>query len=152
MGKLTIVEGVASKKHHFYGTWSNMRDRCNNPNNKDYKYYGAKNIIVCSRWDSFASFVIDIKILGNRPKDYTLDRIDSNGNYAITNCKWSSKSEQANNQKIRCTNTSGYKGINPHKDGGFMARKTIKGSRKYIGYFKTLDEAIAAMEKKENAY
>lgn len=145
MGKLTIIDGSASKNHHLYGTWSNMRDRCNNPNNKDYKYYGAKNICVCDRWGSFSYFVEDIKTLGNKRLGYTLDRVNSLGNYELSNCKWSSKSEQAQNQKIRSTNTTGYKGINPHKDGGFIARKTELGVRKYIGYFKTIGEARLAM-------
>ena len=49
------------RKHPLYGTWVKMKQRCYNPNNKDYKYYGARGIRVCTRWlDSFENFLFDI--------------------------------------------------------------------------------------------
>jgi hypothetical protein len=55
-----------------------MKQRCDNPNRKCYKDYGSRGIKVCDRWDSFENFIKD---MGERPKGYSIDRIDLNGNY-----------------------------------------------------------------------
>jgi hypothetical protein len=80
-----------------YSSWESMRQRCNNPNNKHYKNYGGRGIIVCKEWDSFDKFLLD---MGYRPeKKYSLDRIDVNGNYCIENCKWSNRYTQDRNRR-----------------------------------------------------
>lgn len=81
--------------HELYSTYLNMIDRCYNKNNKKYKYYGGKGVEVHRDWlDDISKFIEDIEIkIGDRPKGYTLDRIDSNGNYEINNVKWSTRSE-----------------------------------------------------------
>ena len=83
-----------------YGTWYRMIDRCNNPNNISYKYYGGRGIKVCDRWkNSFEDFLSD---MGEKPHpDYTLDRIDNKGDYDPSNCKWSSISEQMINRRYK---------------------------------------------------
>jgi hypothetical protein len=79
-----------------YGIWSAMKKRCYDTNNQDYKNYGGRGITVCDRWvNSFANFYAD---LGAKPNAYSLDRIDVNGNYEPSNCKWSSLEKQANNK------------------------------------------------------
>jgi hypothetical protein len=81
-----------------YRSWQHMKARCTNPNNDNYRYYGGRGIMVCDRWmKSFADFIVD---MGLKPsKEYSLDRIDNNGNYEPSNCKWSSKSEQLSNRR-----------------------------------------------------
>lgn len=80
-----------------YRAWSNMRQRCNNPNNHKFKDYGARGISVCVRWESFENFLAD---MGNHPgKGYSLDRIDVNGNYEPSNCRWADAKTQANNKR-----------------------------------------------------
>ena len=74
-----------------YETWKAMRERCANPNNCNYKYYGGKGVKVCERWDSFLSFLQD---MGERPKKMTIDRLDSNKNYEPQNCRWASQATQ----------------------------------------------------------
>lgn len=149
MPPLKIVEGVKSKDHPLHGTWSNMRDRCNNPNNKDYPFYGAIGVRVCRRWDNFSLFVEDVNKIGPRPEGFTLDRIDSRKNYEPKNIRWASKIKQARNQKMRRTNQSGCSGVNQMSCGGYVARIYHKGERIYLGYFSSLDDAVAARKRAE---
>jgi hypothetical protein len=80
-----------------YRSWVYMKSRCYNPNHKDYPHYGEKGIIVCESWkNSFENF---FDYMGERPsKEYSLDRIDVNGNYEPGNCKWSNRQDQGQNR------------------------------------------------------
>lgn len=73
-----------------------MRQRCINPKNKDYKYYGARGIQVCKRWDLYENFLQD---MGEKPFGLSLDRIDNNGNYEPSNCRWITQKEQVLNSR-----------------------------------------------------
>jgi hypothetical protein len=85
--------------HHkqLYWVWVSMVQRCYNKNAANYKYYGGKNIEVCSRWrEDFLNFLDD---MGQRPDDqHSLDRIDVNGNYCKENCRWAHDLIQQNNR------------------------------------------------------
>lgn len=80
-----------------YIAWCNMKQRCYKPDWAGYKNYGARGITVCDRWtDSFENFLAD---MGVRPDGFSLDRVDSNGNYDLDNCRWVDWSTQMNNQR-----------------------------------------------------
>lgn len=88
--------GLAHSHKATYRTWKDMRARCNNPNNEDFANYGGRGIAVCAEWDDFATFVSD---MGARPDGLTIDRVDTNGNYEKSNCRWADAETQANNKR-----------------------------------------------------
>lgn len=78
-----------------HALWIRMRQRCSNPKSTQYKYYGGRGITVCDRWQVFSNFFAD---MGPRPSlEYSIDRIDVNGNYEPGNVRWATKQTQAQN-------------------------------------------------------
>lgn len=71
-----------------------MRDRCNNPRNGRFPLYGGRGIRVCARWNDYPTFLAD---MGEKPPGRSLDRVDVNGNYEPSNCRWATQSEQMQN-------------------------------------------------------
>ena len=80
-----------------YRSWSSMLARCTNPKNDHYHNYGGRGIKVCKRWKKFVNFYAD---MGPKPTPkHSLDRIDVNGNYEPTNCRWATTKEQRSNTR-----------------------------------------------------
>ncbi len=78
-----------------YSVWTSMLQRCENPNNKDYHYYGERGITVCPEWHDFAVFIAD---MGVRPSGcQTIDRIDNDKGYELSNCRWTTWKRQQRN-------------------------------------------------------
>jgi hypothetical protein len=82
-----------------YNIWNAMKHRCLNPRHKSYKNYGGRGIKICKRWNSFINFLRDMGVRPN-PK-LSLDRINNNGNYCPSNCRWATRHEQRINSRPR---------------------------------------------------
>ena len=112
--------------HHTpeYASWANMLTRCRNrKTGKDWFNYGGRGIKVCKRWQGKCGFENFLKDMGLKPepkKKYSLDRIDVNGDYKPSNCKWSSFREQAINRRS-------FKAIQNYTDAEFFEEAKRRG-------------------------
>jgi hypothetical protein len=87
-----------SKKNKEYRAWRHMLNRCYMPSVREYKRYGGRGIRVCDQWrESYINFIADIGVAPG--PDYSLDRIDVNGNYEPGNVRWATIRQQANNTR-----------------------------------------------------
>ena len=124
--------------HYLYKTWQSLKIRCYNPNDRHYKWYGAKGIKVCERWSGYNGFKNFLEDMGDRPKGYSLDRIDCDKDYSPENCRWANIFMQNRNRKSYNTE---FPGIQKRKNGSFRATLTVKGERVFDKTYKTFAEA-----------
>ena len=90
-------EAINGKPTAEWRAWNAMRARCENPDHPAYKWYGARGIKVCDRWQSVESFIADT---GRRPSaQHSLDRVDNDGNYEPSNCRWATNAQQTRNSR-----------------------------------------------------
>ena len=149
---MSSLFGTGTRPATEYRAWKAMRWRCN-PKNPSKVRYHDRGIGVCKRWDSFEYFLND---MGLRPSGlHSLDRINNNGNYEPSNCRWADRITQTNNTKrtnfiivdgnrINLMDIVRASGIHP---------ETIRGRiKKGWSYDKIISPPIKASERQRNEY
>jgi hypothetical protein len=87
------------RKTRLYRIWSNIKTRCLNSNDPHFERWGKRGITICDEWkDDFQSFY-DWSMSHGYSDDLTIDRINNDGNYEPSNCRWVSVAEQARNKR-----------------------------------------------------
>lgn len=111
--------------HPLYNTWYAMIDRCYSINHPSYRRYGGRGISVCDRWrNNLDNFIED---MGEKPSPtHSIDRINNNGNYEPSNCRWATMSEQQTNKNTtKLTNSQCFE-INKKIADGVSLRELTK--------------------------
>lgn len=133
MPKKKIGAWPNSAHHPLYRTWTNMKRRCSDSKAKNFDIYGGRGISVCNRWLIFKNFADD---MGPKPSPkHTLDRINSNGNYEASNCRWADSLTQGRNtSRVKLIEYKGESKCLPHWAATLGIKKATLKSRIKAGW------------------
>lgn len=150
----------AITKHGYCGTrlyseWANMKSRCWYSSHQSYSNYGGRGITICDEWHDFEPFK-NWALKNGYTDNLTLDRINNDGNYEPSNCRWITASEQGHNVRPYKKNTTGVLGVRFRKEvgknGKYYAFIGVNKRQKHIGVYDTLEEAAEARKQAEQQY
>ena len=133
------------KNTRLYNIWAKLKDRTLNPKSKKYESYGGRGITVCEEWkNDFMSFY-NWAMLNGYSDELSIDRIDNDGNYEPSNCRWTTQTIQNRNRRIQKNNKTGYRGVYFDKRlGKYRVKITVNLKIIYLGYFQTPVEGAIA--------
>ena len=144
INKQKITHGLS--KHRLFDTWYGMITRCYTTTSKDYISYGGRGIIVCEEWLGVRNFIEWCESTHPNIEGLSLDRIDVDGNYKPSNCRWATPLIQNVNKRLQLNNKSGFAGVNLLKSGRWKCRISINKNRITLGTFLTIEEAVLARD------
>jgi hypothetical protein len=133
--------GHGETRSRLYSIWASMITRCTNPNRASWKDYGGRGI----KCDDFRDYLVfrDWALSNGYNEDLTLDRIDVNGDYTLSNCRWVDKFIQAQNTRPR-NNKTGVTGVSFHsRINKFEPYIQHQKQRHYLGVFESIEEAAS---------
>lgn len=137
-------------RSRIYRIWIGMRGRCNNPNACQYKYYGAKGIRVCEKWDSGVDGFLEFykwSMENGYSEELTIDRIDPDKGYFPENCRWVDRYMQ-NVHLSKPPGETGYYGISKHSNhDSFYGRVKVHGKVICTGSANTAIDAAIMRDK-----
>lgn len=140
-----VIHGL--HKNKFYSTWAHMMSYCFNPKFHQYEDYGGRGITVCEEWLDIREFIKWAEVTYPNTSEVNLNRININGNYSPTNCRWATKTEQNINQRMKKSNTSGYIGVCFDKyHNKWVAQISFNRKNVKLGRFLTKEEAVEARD------
>ena len=144
---MLVRHGKSGSPEH--QAWKHINQRCYNAKVQHYQHYGGRGIKVCDRWRGINGFINFYEDMGDKPTPkYSIDRINNDGDYEPSNCRWSTQKEQvANQRELRSTNSSGHRNISLNSRlNKWVVQVTHNTDKIYLGVFKSLTEAITARD------
>ncbi len=117
--KFSHGQAKAGNETREYQLWKHMTGRCFNKNDKAFKHYGGRGITVCDRWLAFENFYAD---MGKVHDGFSIERLDVNGNYEPSNCKWIPKNRQATNRRSSVLTESDVREIRRLRSDGLIMK------------------------------
>lgn len=137
-GKSNIKHGDCGAR--IYRIWRGMKQRCCNPRNKSYKNYGGRGIYVCDEWRTSYESFREWALANGYSDDLSIDRINNDGPYSPSNCRWATRLEQSDNQRHHHNGSGNNRAIEAvDKDDHVLMR------------FKSISEAAIAMTGKSHS-
>jgi len=143
--------GYAMRNNHhpLYDIWLHMKQRCYDKNSTRYDYWGGKGITVCDEWRTTPKPFIEWALGNGWRKGLHLDRINNEGDYEPSNCRFVTNRENSLNKRfLTSRNKSGYRGVSWYKPTKkWVSQIQINGKGKTIGYFNSREEAAEAYNR-----